>query len=148
MHVMVVGAVGCGKTTLCQCLAGLPRVYVKTQTVGFVGSAIDTPGEYVENRLLRTRLSVIGTDASLIFFLQDATNRGFYFSVGQAAMFGAPVVGVVTKVDQASPVDLAQSRELLTLAGATPIFEVSALAGAGIEALMGYMEDLEVRQGH
>jgi ethanolamine utilization protein EutP len=136
---MVMGPVSCGKTTLCQYLAGLPRISVKTQTVELVGNAIDTPGEYLENRSLRSRLLVSSVDAALILFLQDATSRNVYFSPGQAAMFALAVAGVVTKIDAASAEDIRRAEAILTLSGASPLFAVSAFTGEGMEALTRFL---------
>ena len=99
--IMLMGRVSCGKTTLCQCLAGMELRYQKTQTVQLVGDAIDTPGEYVENRALMRGLTVTAVDADAVLFLQDCTDPECRFSPGQAAMYGRPVVGVVTKTDLA-----------------------------------------------
>ena len=116
--IMLMGRVSCGKTTLCQCLAGMELRYQKTQTVQLVGDAIDTPGEYVENRALMRGLTVTAVDADAVLFLQDCTDPECRFSPGQAAMYGRPVVGVVTKTDLApGPQALEDARTLLELAG-------------------------------
>ncbi|MDR1903328.1 MAG: EutP/PduV family microcompartment system protein [Treponema sp.] len=136
---MVMGPVFCGKTTLCQYLAGLPRIYAKTQTVGIIGSSIDTPGEYLENRGLRNRLAVTAADAGLILFLQDCTSRNVYFSPGQAAMFAVPVAGVITKTDLAAAEEISRAEEILNFSGASPLFAVSSLLGRGMEALVHFI---------
>ena len=100
-RVIMIGRVSCGKTTLCQRLVGDPLVYKKTQTVEIIGQAIDTPGEYAENRRLMRGLTVTAVDADLIVFLQSCVDGECSFSPGQASMFGAPAVGVVTKTDLA-----------------------------------------------
>lgn len=141
--IMVMGRVSCGKTTLCQRLAGKELTYHKTQTIQVVGDAIDTPGEYVENRALMRGLTVTAVDADAVLFLQDCTDTEFRFSPGQAAMYGRPVIGVVTKVDLAdNPRLVSQSTELLELAGADPIFRVSAVSGQGVVELVDYIEAL------
>jgi ethanolamine utilization protein EutP len=140
---MVMGPVSCGKTTLCQYLAGLPRIYIKTQTVGIVGDAIDTPGEYLENRSLRSRLLVSAADAGLVLFLQDSTNPNVYFSPGQAAMFGIAAAGVITKTDLASPEEIRRAEEILNLSGASPLFAVSSLSGRGMKKLIRYINGQE-----
>ena len=115
---MMIGRVSCGKTTLCQRLVGDPLVYKKTQTVEIIGQAIDTPGEYAENRRLMRGLTVSAVDADLIVFLQSCVDGECSFSPGQASMFGAPAVGVVTKTDLApDDASKARARELLVIVG-------------------------------
>ena len=141
--IMLMGRVSCGKTTLCQCLAGMELRYQKTQTVQLVGDAIDTPGEYVENRALMRGLTVTAVDADAVLFLQDCTDPECRFSPGQAALYGRPVVGVVTKTDLApGPQALEDARTLLELAGADPVFAISSRTGEGVEALTAYLDSL------
>jgi ethanolamine utilization protein EutP len=116
-------------------------MYVKTHTVQLVGDAIDTPGEYIENRILRHRLKVTASDARLVLFLQDASALSFHFAPGQASMFGGPVAGVVTKIDLAGEKEVGQARELLNLAGASPHFAVSLLTGEGLEGLKAFIAE-------
>lgn len=143
MKVMMMGRVSCGKTTLCQLLAGMELIYQKTQTVQLVGDAIDTPGEYVEHRALMRGLTVTAVDADAVLFLQDCTDPECRFSPGQAAMYNRPVIGVVTKTDLASgPQAVEDARILLELAGADPIFPISACTGEGVKALTDYLARL------
>lgn len=141
--IMMMGRVSCGKTTLCQYLAGMELQYQKTQTVQIVGDAIDTPGEYVENRALMRGLTVTAVDADAVLFLQDCTDPESRFSPGQAAMYGRPVIGVVTKIDLApSPQALEDGKTLLEMAGASPVFCISSYTGEGVQALADYLEAL------
>lgn len=141
--VMMMGRVSCGKTTLCQYLMGEKLSYQKTQTVQIMGDAIDTPGEYVENRALMRGLTVTAVDADAVLFLQDCTDPECRFSPGQAAMYGRPVIGVVTKIDlAASPQALEDGRTLLEMAGADPIFCISSYTGEGVGELIDYLEAL------
>ncbi|MDR1899727.1 MAG: EutP/PduV family microcompartment system protein [Treponema sp.] len=139
MRVMMMGPVSCGKTSLCRFLAGLPRLYLKTQTVELIGAAIDTPGEYTENRRLWNRLVVTAADADMVLFLQDCTSRDCRFSPGQAAMFGRPAAGVITKIDLAVGDDREYAGKLLAMAGAPPLFAVSTVSGEGMDALAAYL---------
>lgn len=52
------GAIGCGKTTLCQALRGEAIVYDKTQAVEFHPEMIDTPGEFILHRQYYAALTV------------------------------------------------------------------------------------------
>lgn len=141
--IMLMGRVSCGKTTLCQCLAGMELRYQKTQTVQLVGDAIDTPGEYVENRALMRGLTVTAVDADVVLFLQDCTDLECRFSPGQAAMYGRPVIGVVSKIDAAPDGRAVENAAmLLRLSGADPVFPISSYTGEGVRALVDYLEQL------
>ena len=141
---MMMGRIACGKTTLCQYLMGEALTYRKTQTVQLMGDAIDTPGEYVENRALMRGLTVTAVDADVVLFLQDCTDLECRFSPGQAAMYGRPVIGVVSKIDAAPDGQAVEdARMLLRLSGADPIFAISAYTGEGVKELVEYLEGLE-----
>ena len=108
---MMIGRVSCGKTTLCQRLVGDPLVYKKTQTVEIIG------------------------------FLQSCVDGECSFSPGQASMFGAPAVGVVTKTDLApDDASKARARELLELAGVQKVFLVSSVTGEGIAEFADFLQ--------
>lgn len=134
-HVMLVGSAACGKTTLAQCLNNEAIEYKKTQAVEILHTTIDTPGEYLENHAYYKALIVTAVEADLILLVQDATDERFRFSPGQAAMFGPPAIGVVSKADAASPAQIEAAKELLALAGAAEIFVTSAVTGEGCDAL-------------
>lgn len=63
------------------------------------------------------------------------------FSPGQAASFPIPVAGIVSKIDRATEKQVEQARELLALAGADPVFAVSAFTGEGIGELSAFLQD-------
>ena len=139
--VMIVGNIACGKTTLCQSLNGLKQEYKKTQAQEVIHKTIDTPGEYLEHRSFLQALLVTAVEADQALFVQDATQERFMFSPGQAASFPIPVAGVVSKADMATEKQIAQARELLALAGADPIFVVSARSGTGMEELREFLRE-------
>lgn len=137
--VILVGNVACGKTTLCQRLNGLERTYQKTQAVEVVNRTIDTPGEYLECRSCLQNLVVTSVEAEQVLFLLDASESRYLYSPGLAAAFPVPVAGVVTKIDLAGEAEVERAKELLKLAGAAPIFAVSAHTGEGIPALTAFL---------
>lgn len=139
--IILVGHVACGKTTLCQCLNGMEMKYKKTQALEVIHQTIDTPGEYVERRSLFHALVVTSVEADQVLFVQDASQERFMFAPGQAAAFPIPVAGVVSKADMATPQQVKNAVELLELAGASPIFVVSAFTGQGIEELREFLEE-------
>lgn len=138
--IILIGHVACGKTTLCQRLNGMAQSYKKTQALEVIHKTIDTPGEYVERRSLFHALVVTSVESDQVLFVQDATTERFMFSPGQASAFPVPVAGVVSKADIATEAQVRQAIELLELAGASPIFVVSAQTGDGIDALKEFLE--------
>ena len=139
--VILIGNIACGKTTLCQRMNGLEQVYKKTQALEVIHRTIDTPGEYLEHRSFLQALVVTSVEADVALFVQDATQERFMFSPGQSACFPIPVIGVVSKADLAAPRQLSNAKALLELAGASPVFTVSAITGEGIPELMEYLRD-------
>lgn len=135
--IMVIGRVGCGKTTLCQRLFHQELRYKKTQAIELLGGcAIDTPGEYVESRAFYRALVVSAVDADIILILQDCTDPECRFAPGLRTMFQKPMIGLITKIDRCTePEELERSRLWLELAGADPILPISSQTGEGIELL-------------
>lgn len=144
---MMMGPVGSGKTSLIQRLRGETVHYVKTQAIEFDGSSIDTPGEYIENRQYLYALTVTACDADIVVFTQDAASGEMWYSPGQSSMFNARVIGVVTKIDLATRKQIDEARQVLALAGAEEIFEVSNMEGDGIDALLAYLVGLDETDG-
>ena len=70
MKVMLLGKIGCGKTTLTQRLNEQDVVYAKTQAVSYENNIIDTPGEYIENKFFFRALLVTAAEAEKIIFVQ------------------------------------------------------------------------------
>jgi len=139
--IILIGGIGCGKTTLCQRLNGMELQYKKTQALEVVRETIDTPGEYLEHRSFLQALMVTSVEADLAVFMLDPTQERYMYSPGQAAAFPIPVAGVISKADLAEESHLARSRELLQLAGADPIFELSAVDGRGMEEFVHFLEE-------
>ena len=137
--ILLVGSVSCGKTTLCQRLNGLTLTYKKTQSVEVIQETIDTPGEYLEHRVMLRNLLVSSADVELILFLQDASSERFMYSGGQASAFSLPVAGVITKCDLATEKQIQQAEELLEMTGAAPIFKISSVEGTGMDALLRFL---------
>jgi ethanolamine utilization protein EutP len=136
---LMIGTVSCGKTTLSQYLSGMELVYKKTQALDVIGTAIDTPGEYLEHRAYMRNLMVLSADVDYALFLMDPTQERFMYSPGHPASFPVPVIGVVTKIDIATPKQIADAREMLEITGADPIFSISSYTGEGIHELLKYI---------
>lgn len=140
---LLVGAVGCGKTTFKQRLFGEKQVYDKTQAVEFYDSLIDTPGEFTEHRRLYSALNITAIQTDLIIMMQSVLDKRQIFSPGFSNMFLKPSIGVITKIDLAQDDDLAYIENQLKLAGAEKIFRISAKTNEGISDLIEYLSDGE-----
>ena len=137
---MLVGKTGAGKTSFTQAMQGEDLVYKKTQAVNIVNNAIDTPGEFVENRALYRALITSGADAEVIVLVQDCTDDTCMFAPGFATMFGKPTVGLVSKVDIAENEEaIEQAREKLELAGCDRIFYISNKDRRGVDDVKAYI---------
>lgn len=137
---MLVGKTGAGKTSFTQAMQGEDLVYKKTQAVNIVNNAIDTPGEFVENRALYRALITSGADAEVIVLMQDCTDDTCMFAPGFATMFGKPTVGLVSKVDIAESEEaIEQAREKLELAGCDRIFYISNKDRRGVDDVKAYI---------
>jgi ethanolamine utilization protein EutP len=139
---ILIGASGCGKTTLIQRLEDAELRYSKTQVVEHYLNFIDTPGEYLEQRGLYRALIVTAADADVIGLVQDCSASGSWMPPAFAMSFAKPVFGIVTKIDLATgPAEIAAARETLEHAGTERVFEVSAVKSLGLAPLVAYLED-------
>jgi ethanolamine utilization protein EutP len=140
-RIILIGKTGCGKTTLIQRIESGVIQYRKTQAVAYSDAFIDTPGEYVERRSLYRALIVTAADADVVGLVQGCSDELVCLPPQIASIFPKDVVGIVSKTDLADgPGEIARAREVLELAGAARIFELSALTGDGVGALAEYLE--------
>lgn len=107
----------------------------ENQAIVWTPAAIDTPGEYLENRCLYSALLTSACEADVIALVLNADAPWSPFSPGFTAPMNRPVIGVITKADLAAPPRLQQVRTWLETAGAGHIFITSALTGDGLDDL-------------
>lgn len=138
--IIFLGQTGCGKTTLCQKLNNQKIRYKKTQAVELLGEAIDTPGEYLENRRFYSALIMSASDAKIIALVSDPTRAYHPIPPAFAGTFSKRVIGIITKLSLAGERQIQASREELMKANADPIFLVDTLEGTGMEALAEYLK--------
>ncbi len=137
---MLIGKTSAGKTTLCQRLHDAEIMYKKTQSVEIYNYAIDTPGEYIENRIYYRALVVTSADADIIALVQEATEDRSFFPPGFASIFAKEVIGIITKCDRADKQEeLDRAQEFLKEAGVSRVFKISAYTGEGLEELTAYL---------
>lgn len=138
-RVMIIGAVGAGKSSLIRALQGDHEPARKTQTLEFHDWIIDTPGEYSENPLYYRTLMATSLEAGLLIMVQDATRDRNYFPPGFSQGFPIVPIGVVTKMDHPDAnAERAKSLLAESLAGGT-IFLTSSSSGAGIVELRTFL---------
>lgn len=141
--VIFMGQSGCGKTTLCQKLSEQAIRYRKTQAVEKYGEAIDTPGEYLENRHYYKALIMSAVDARVIALVADPTAQYQAIPPSFGSIFGKKVIGIITKIHQAKPESIRRLKEVLQAAQASPIFLVDTPEGTGIRELADYLDQEE-----
>ena len=132
---MLIGRTGCGKTTLTQKLMNEEVKYKKTQSVTYKSKIIDTPGEYVENKMFYKSLLVLSADAKVIVLVQSAVDGATLFPPRFSTMFSRKeIIGVITKTDLENA-DIERSRRFLIDAGATEIFTIGLEDSEGLEEI-------------
>lgn len=138
--VIFIGQTGSGKTSLCQYLHDIESKYLKTQQVSYYQDAIDTPGEFIENRLLYNALICSSVDAEYVGFVQSVDSPVSSYPPSFALSFTRPAIGVITKIDKISDEkQLELARNCLRLAGVTQIFETSTITGEGLNELTEWL---------
>ena len=132
---MLIGRTGCGKTTLTQKLMNEEVKYKKTQSVTYKNKIIDTPGEYVENKMYYKSLLVLSADAKLIVLVQSAIDGATLFPPKFSLMFPRKeVIGVITKIDLENA-NIERSRKFLVEAGVTEVFTIGLDDSEGLEEI-------------
>ena len=146
--IILIGQTGSGKTTICQWLHGEQMKYKKTQAVDYFDFAIDTPGEYLENRFYYNALINTSADADYIGFIQDCTESQSVFPPTFGSIFSKPIFGIVTKIDLAeNEGQIQQAKEYLLSAGAEKVFAISTMTGKGMTELIETLKSEENENG-
>ncbi|MCI6640726.1 MAG: EutP/PduV family microcompartment system protein [Pygmaiobacter massiliensis] len=140
-RIMLIGRTSAGKTSFTQAMKGEQLHYKKTQAIEVMPNAIDTPGEYVENRTLYRALVVTAADADLIILIQSATDPDTSFAPGIASMFNRPVIGLVSKIDAADEAAVHKAHMMLEIAGCQKIFHISNLDRRGVDEVCDFLEN-------
>lgn len=138
LRVMAIGPVGAGKSTLLARLGLRSGPARKTGGVEYHAEAVDTPGEAFEIPTLYHMLIMSSTKASVVLLLADPTKKR-RFPARFALSMRAPIVGVVSKIDIATPEDILRAEKTLAQGGVRRIFRVSSITGEGIPDLECYL---------
>lgn len=140
-RIIFIGKTGSGKTTLCQKLSDEETHYKKTQSVELYDYAIDTPGEYIENRNYYSALIVTAADADVIGLVVDPTEAEAYLPPSFATIFCKPVIGIITKIKKVDESAIILANERLLQAGVSKIFKVDTPRNIGIDVLLEYLHE-------
>ncbi|GAA0476563.1 EutP/PduV family microcompartment system protein [Alkalibacterium psychrotolerans] len=144
--IMMIGPIESGKTTLCQRIKGEVLSYSKTQAIQFDPGMIDTPGEFLHHRRYYNALQVTSVEADIIAFISSVSEREQTFPPMFNSYFSKPVIGILTKIDLAtSSKVLEEAEKRLEIAGAENIFKVSAYTNEGVEEIVKYLQDDELK---
>jgi ethanolamine utilization protein EutP len=138
LRVMAIGPVGAGKSTLLARLGLRSGPARKTGGVEFHAEAVDTPGEAFEIPTLYHMLIMSSTKASIVLLLADPTQKR-RFPARFALSMRAPIVGVVSKIDIATPENILRAEKALVQSGVRKIFRVSSITGEGLPDLESYL---------
>lgn len=133
--VMIIGAVGVGKSTLIKALFGESEPATKTQSLIYRDWLIDTPGEYSENPMYYRSLMATSHETAAVLLVQDATRDRNYFPPGFEQGFPVRTIGAVTKIDHPKA-DI--DRAITLLRQSLPegeIFLTSSASTVGIQRL-------------
>jgi len=139
LRVMAIGPVGAGKSTLLARLGLRSGPARKTGGVEFHAEAVDTPGEAFEIPTLYHMLIMSSTKASVVLLLADPTKKR-RFPARFALSMRAPIIGVVSKIDIATPESILRAEKTLAQSGVRKIFRVSSVTGEGIPQLETFLE--------
>ena len=133
---LLVGRHGAGKTTLKQALTGENIHYVKTQYMDYGDWLLDSPGEYAEVHGLGAALAIYSYEADIVALLISADDDYSLFPPNITCMVNREVIGIVTKIDKASP---ERAEAWLRLSGCERIFPIDSHTGEGVDTLKAYL---------
>ena len=133
---LLVGRHGVGKTTLKQVLRGEEIHYVKTQYMDYGDWLLDSPGEYAEVHGLGAALAIYSYEADVVALLISADDDYSLFPPNITCMVNRDVIGIVTKIDKASP---ERAANWLRLSGCKLIFPINSHNGEGVQELKSYL---------
>ena len=136
--IILMGRVGCGKTTLTQALRGKKIHYHKTQYINHYDVIIDTPGEYAETKGLGRALALYSYEADVVGLLVSATEDYCLFPPNVTTCANRPVIGIVTQIDRpgARP---HRAEAWLRLCGCEEVFPGSAATCEGLWRIFDYV---------
>ena len=140
---LLIGRSGCGKTTLTQALRGEKIHYQKTQGMVLNDFLIDSPGEYAENHDLGAALALYSYEADVVAILIAADDDYSLFPPNITCLVNREVIGIVTKIDKASP---DRAERWLRLSGCEKVFYVNSVTGEGTFEVLEHLNPHKTKQ--
>ena len=141
-EILLAGAPGAGKSTLCRALLGGSEDVAKTQGPEFYGDTIvDVPGEYVTVSRFRMAFLAMAQDVRMILYLQAADEEQAQIPPGLLQTPpGVTVAGVVTKIDSPGA-NIERSEQFLEYLGISkPYFHICALNADSLADLKEWLQ--------
>lgn len=138
--IIFIGRSECGKTSLKQAMRGEKISYQKTQYVNHFDVIIDTPGEYIETKMLGGALALYSYEADVVGLLLSATEPYSLYSPNITCMANREVIGIVTKIDRADA-NPDRAEAWLRLAGCKTVYKVSSYTGEGIWQILDHLKE-------
>ncbi len=136
--IILVGRSGAGKTTLTQALHGEKIQYDKTQYIKHDDIVIDTPGEYIQTKMLGGAIALYSYESDVVGLLISATEPFSLYPPNITGQATREVIGIVTKIgkEDANP---DRAERWLKNCGCKKIFRVDSKTGEGIEDLRDFL---------
>lgn len=141
---VLVGEVGCGKTTLMNALLCDDVKVRKTQSVVFhANNIVDTPGEFIGRPSYYGALLATIVEVSTIVYVQPANSNIFSMPAGLLQVYpDKRVIGVISKVDLPDA-DVVKAQQVLEVSSVPrPYFQTSVVTNSGINELRSYLANL------
>jgi len=138
--IILMGRTGCGKTTLTQALKGEKVRYHKTQYINHFDVVIDTPGEYIETKMLGGALALYSYEADVVGLLIAAHEPFSLYPPNITCMVNREVIGIVTQIEhpQANP---ERAARWLRLCGCKDVFFVDSVTGEGVDRILEHLRE-------
>ena len=138
--IILMGRTGCGKTTLTQALKGEKVRYHKTQYINHFDVVIDTPGEYIETKMLGGALALYSYEADVVGLLIAAHEPFSLYPPNITCMVNREVIGIVTQIEhpRANP---ERAERWLRLCGCKDVFFVVSVTGEGVGQVLEHLRE-------
>ena len=138
--IMFVGRSEAGKTTLKQAMKGEQITYHKTQYINHFDVVIDTPGEYIETKMLGGALALYSYEADVVGLLIAAHEPFSLYPPNITCMVNREVIGIVTQIEhpQANP---ERAARWLRLCGCKDVFFVDSVTGEGVDRILEHLRE-------